>query len=148
MPAGALVGRIVRVAGWGLIILGMIAVSVIVMRGAFRAHSDAQFNRWTGWATISALSVAAVGVALVAWERIVQIIWPDKESGQVPLTAEDKLSATPNAECALPGRPLAEETDPFALEVHRPVEADGGTSQDLPLLPPYVRRPHDEECSG
>ena len=147
MLARGLVGRIVRVAGWGLIILGMVAVSVIVTRGAFRAHSDAQFNRWTGWATILALSVAAVGVALVAWDRIVKIIWPDKESGQEPLTAEDKLSATRNAECELPGRPLTEETDPFALEVHRPVEADGGTSQDLPLLPPYVRRPHDEELA-
>ena len=147
MLARGLVGRIVRVAGWGLIILGMVAVSVIVTRGAFRAHSDAQFNRWTGWATILALSVAGVGVALVAWDRIVKIIWPDKESGQEPLTAEDKLSATRNAECELPGRPLTEETDPFALEVHRPVEADGGTSQDLPLLPPYVRRPHDEELA-
>ena len=106
MLARGLVGRIVRVAGWGLIILGMVAVSVIVTRGAFRAHSDAQFNRWTGWATILALSVAGVGVALVAWDRIVKIIWPDKESGQEPLTAEDKLSATRNAECELPGRPL------------------------------------------
>ena len=147
MLARGLVGRIVRVAGWGLIILGMVAVSVIVTRGAFRAHSDAQFNRWTGWATILALSIAGVGVALVAWDRIVKIIWPDKESGQEPLTAEDKLSATRNAECELPGRPLTEETDPFALEVHRPVEPDAGTSQDLPLLPPYVRRPHDEELA-
>jgi uncharacterized protein YidB (DUF937 family) len=40
------------------------------------------------------------------------------------------------------GVPLAEVTDPFALEVHRPVELEGA-SLGLPLLPPYVRRAHD-----
>ena len=46
-----------------------------------------------------------------------------------------------------PGRSLSEETDPFDLEVHRPVAPDAVTSRDLPLLPPYVRRPHDEELA-
>ncbi|MEV0545667.1 hypothetical protein AB0H98_02535 [Nocardia salmonicida] len=41
-----------------------------------------------------------------------------------------------------PGRPLDEITDPFALEVHRPITADD--QQDLPVLPPYIRRSHDD----
>jgi hypothetical protein len=39
------------------------------------------------------------------------------------------------------GRLLAEVTDPFALDVHRPVQADG-PQPGLPL-PPYVSREHD-----
>ncbi|WP_406399596.1 hypothetical protein [Streptomyces uncialis] len=38
-----------------------------------------------------------------------------------------------------PGRPVREFTDPFALEVHEPI--DGGPG--LPLLPLYVEREHD-----
>ena len=42
------------------------------------------------------------------------------------------------------GWPLAEVSDPFALEVHRPVQPD--TPQpDLPVLPEYVPREHDAE---
>ena len=42
------------------------------------------------------------------------------------------------------GRPLADVTDPFALEVHRPVQPDTlGCS--LPTLPGYVPREHDKE---
>ncbi|MFJ3722718.1 hypothetical protein ACIPYQ_09100 [Streptomyces sp. NPDC090045] len=43
-----------------------------------------------------------------------------------------------------PGKPLAEFTDPFALEVHRAI--DTGPRQDgtaLPVLPAYVERDHD-----
>ena len=40
------------------------------------------------------------------------------------------------------GVPLAEVTNPFSLEVHRPVELEGA-SLGLPPLPPYVRRVHD-----
>ncbi|MBA2945315.1 tetratricopeptide repeat protein [Streptomyces himalayensis] len=43
-----------------------------------------------------------------------------------------------------PGRPIAEFSDPFLLEVHRPIEVgeeEGGAG--LPVLPPYVERPHD-----
>ena len=41
------------------------------------------------------------------------------------------------------GRPLAEVTDPFVLEVHRPMQLDGAPP-GLPLLPPYVPREHDQ----
>lgn len=42
------------------------------------------------------------------------------------------------------GRLLAEVTDPFALEVHRPVESDA-PQPGLPALPVYVAREHDAE---
>jgi hypothetical protein len=41
------------------------------------------------------------------------------------------------------GRPLEEVTDPFALEVHRPVQSDDAPS-GLPVLPPYMLREHDQ----
>ena len=40
-----------------------------------------------------------------------------------------------------PGRPLAQVTDPFQLEVHRAIDVDDATS--LPQLPLYVPREHD-----
>jgi transcriptional regulator with XRE-family HTH domain len=42
------------------------------------------------------------------------------------------------------GRLLAEVTDPFALEVHHPVQSDG-PQHGLPALPVYVAREHDVE---
>ncbi len=42
------------------------------------------------------------------------------------------------------GRPLAEVTDPFALEVHHPVQPEGAVP-GLPVLPVYVSREHDTE---
>ena len=43
-----------------------------------------------------------------------------------------------------PGRPLHEVTDPFALEVHRPVQPED-PQPGLPALPAYVPRAHDTE---
>ena len=48
---------------------------------------------------------------------------------------------------ALAGWPLAEVTDPFALEVHRPVQPEDPQSA-LPVLPVYVRRDHDAELGS
>ena len=42
------------------------------------------------------------------------------------------------------GRPLAEVSDPFALEVHRPVQPEDAPA-GLPVLPAYVPREHDQE---
>ena len=42
------------------------------------------------------------------------------------------------------GRPLAEVTDAFALEVHRPMQPDE-PQPGMPVLPPYVPREHDRE---
>jgi hypothetical protein len=41
------------------------------------------------------------------------------------------------------GRSLEEVTDPFALEVHRPVQPEEAPAE-LPVLPPYVPREHDQ----
>jgi hypothetical protein len=40
------------------------------------------------------------------------------------------------------GRPLDEVTDPFVLEVHRPVQPEDAPP-GLPVLPPYIPREHD-----
>ena len=48
------------------------------------------------------------------------------------------------AEAAGPaGWPLSEVTDPFDLEVHRPVQPEDAPP-GLPVLPPYVPREHDQ----
>jgi hypothetical protein len=48
---------------------------------------------------------------------------------------------------ALPGRPLDEVADPFALEVHRPVQPED-SQPGLPVLPAYVPRDHDAELGS
>ncbi|GEM_PF-2099331 len=47
---------------------------------------------------------------------------------------------------ATAGRLLAAVTDPFVLEVHRPVQP-GDRRPGLPVLPPYVAREHDRELA-
>ena len=48
----------------------------------------------------------------------------------------------PGSDITAPGRSLAEVTDPFPLEVHRPVDPDV-SQPGLPALPAYVPREHD-----
>ncbi len=48
---------------------------------------------------------------------------------------------------AAAGRPLAQVTDPFALEVHRPVQPENAPA-GLPELPAYVPRDHDRVLAG
>jgi hypothetical protein len=50
--------------------------------------------------------------------------------------------ARPDCDVTVAGRPLGEVTDPFALEVHRPVQPQDAPP-GLPVLPPYVPREHD-----
>jgi hypothetical protein len=46
------------------------------------------------------------------------------------------------------GTPVGELTDPFALEVHRPIDVmTSAEVAELALLPPYVRREHDAQLS-
>jgi hypothetical protein len=47
----------------------------------------------------------------------------------------------------VPGWPLAEVTDPFALEVHRSIQPDD-PQPGLPLLPAYVPRQHDAKLAS
>lgn len=44
-----------------------------------------------------------------------------------------------------PGAALAEVTDPFDAEVHRPITVE--SARGLPVLPPYVRRAHDDRLA-
>jgi NACHT domain len=62
--------RGLRVCGWLLLGLAVVAVVVLVVAGALRARGDAAFNRWVGWATVAALPVAAIGVMLVVWDKV------------------------------------------------------------------------------
>jgi hypothetical protein len=61
--------RVIK-AGWGLAAFGMVVLAVVVTAGGFRARSDEAFNRWVGWATIWALVVAAIGVLLAVWDKV------------------------------------------------------------------------------
>jgi hypothetical protein len=45
------------------------------------------------------------------------------------------------------GRPITDALDPFDLEVHRVIEARSDAREELPVLPPYVRRRHDERLA-
>ena len=49
----------------------------------------------------------------------------------------------PDSDVTVAGRPLEEVTDPFVLEVHRPVQPEDAPP-GLPVLPPYVPREHDQ----
>ena len=51
--------------------------------------------------------------------------------------------ARPGSDVTGAGRPLKGVTDPFTLEVHRPVQP-AAAPPGLPVLPPYVPREHDE----
>ena len=50
--------------------------------------------------------------------------------------------ARPDSDVTVAGRPLEDVTDPFDLEVHRPVQPEDAPP-GLPVLPPYVPREHD-----
>ena len=52
-------------------------------------------------------------------------------------------SARSSSDAEVAARPLAEVTDPFVLEVHRPVQPEDAPP-GLPVLPPYVPREHDQ----
>ena len=51
--------------------------------------------------------------------------------------------ARPDSGVTVAGRPLEEVTDPFVLEVHRPVQPEDAPP-GLPVLPLYVPREHDQ----
>jgi NACHT domain len=88
--------RWVRVAGWGLLLVALVLVAIFVPAGALRAHDEAGFNQWTGWATIAGLPVAVVGVALVLWEKIST----DGHGPGIAENAEEDLAAVILAQAA------------------------------------------------
>jgi hypothetical protein len=99
-----------------------------------RQHLDA------GTAAAVIFGFAAVSVGLpVVWLAWVPIRNASRSS--VP-SAGDRVPGPAVPAWAPTGRPLAEVTDPFALEVHRPVQPED-PPPGLPVLPAYVPREHD-----
>ncbi|MEV7536683.1 tetratricopeptide repeat protein [Streptomyces hydrogenans] len=50
---------------------------------------------------------------------------------------------SPRATHSSPGRPVGIFTDPFALEVHKAIDAESARGEALPVLPAYITRAHD-----
>jgi NACHT N-terminal Helical domain 1 len=69
--------------------------------------------------------------------------------GQVAARVVDALGeaqaavADPDGGVTVAGQPLEEVADPFALEVHRPVQPEDAPPE-LPILPAYIAREHDQ----
>jgi hypothetical protein len=70
---------------------------------------------------------------------------PDQVADRVAAVLHEAQAAVadPDGGVTVAGRPLEEVTDPFDLEVHRPVQPEDAPPE-LPLLPPYVPREHDQ----
>jgi hypothetical protein len=135
-------------AGWGG---SQAPAGKPVTQKRLAAGAVVPFTTVNSWATGATLprdldQLTAVGDILARW------------AGEKPLAgrewarllASDKADRSAHADTdgsgADPadvrlGRLIGELDDPFALEVHRPVQVDG--AGDLPALPPYIRREHD-----
>ena len=68
---------------------------------------------------------------------------------QAPPRADDDLAGALRTQPTVPpaGWLLADVTDPFSLEVHRPVQADN-SPPGLPALPTYLPREHDQALAA
>ncbi|GAA3843273.1 hypothetical protein GCM10022226_77820 [Sphaerisporangium flaviroseum] len=73
-----------------------------------------------------------------AWSALIRTDQRERDAPapDVPLTSDIAL-----------GRPLEQVSDPFLLEVHRPIEVDAPHAEPLPVLPPYVPREHDQRLA-
>ena len=81
-------------------------------------------------------------------EDVVAINLRDYTPGQFAgLVAEKVAGLAGGPRAAAAGRLLAEVVDPFALEVHRPVQPEDAEA-GLPELPGYVPRQHDQVLAG
>jgi len=97
------------------------------------------------WATGKALPRDAARVDAVARElaRLAGQVAPALQVWEQLVAAD----AAKRAGEASPGHPIA-GLNPFALEVHKPVDAIGAGAAGLPALPPYARRAHDEALAA
>jgi len=144
---------------------GMVYLSVMGRLRRWSRRETARANvrraRATALALLTATATLAVLLAVLshqAWPPVVVAIlgtlpalylaWlavPGVISPPEPATA-GKPALPGSAEGPM-GRPLEEVTDPFALEVHRPLQPEG-VQHDLPVLPAYVPRAHDAALAG
>ena len=91
-----------------------------------------------GDSALRAIGFERIAAASAAIRQCLGLPGPDS----LPWVSE-QAAARP----VLAGWPLAEVTDPFALEVHRPVQPED-PQPGLPVLPAYVPRDHDAELGS
>ena len=136
--------RKTHAAGWGLLAMAVVVAAVVVTVGALRAHGDAAFNHWVGWATVAALPVAAVGVVLVLWEKIAAYT----EAGELDIEKiEAELAAVVLAQAQVTRSQLigADEAGDeaanvrFAKESGRFREVGGAAEGDLTTVLTYYQ---------
>ena len=101
--------------------------------GVISAHHPPE-----GESALTVVPVTAVGdlAAAAAWWQQLGVAGP----GALPVLPRRGAQPGP----LLAGWPLAEVKDPFALEVHRPIQPDD-PQPGLPELPAYVPRDHDTD---
>jgi len=125
-----------------LIALPWVIALILWLLWPRRHHLDA------GTAAAVIFGFAAVSVGL----PVVWLAWvPVRNAGRTSTTSVGLRPPGTTGTTVLAGppteRPLAEMTDPFALEVHRPVQPED-PSPGLPPLPPYVPREHDTKLGS
>jgi hypothetical protein len=91
--------------GWALIGLAIIGLSLWVVGKALGAHTPEAFSRWTGWANILALPVAAMGVALVLIDRSkpAKSVRPAKSGAPAPSIVQHITPKRGNAQGVING---------------------------------------------
>jgi NACHT domain-containing protein len=136
--------RKARVAGWRFVALAVLAIAAIVIVGTFRAHGDAAFNRWVGWATVAALAVAAIAVLPALRDMIAPDTATDQlKTGQV----EDELAAAVLAQAQVARSRLIGAGEPgdraanvrFVKGSGRFREVDGPSEGSLATVLEYYR---------
>ena len=98
-------------------------------------------HRPEGESALTVVPVTAVAelAAAARWWQQFGVPGPDT----LPVLPRQRARAGLVRPTSAAGRPLAEVTDPFVLEVHRPVQPEDAPP-GLPVLPPYVPREHDQ----
>ena len=98
-------------------------------------------HRPEGESALTVVPVTAVAelAAAARWWRQFGVPGPDT----LPVLPRQRARAGLVRPASAAGRPLEEVTDPFILEVHRPVQPEDAPP-GLPVLPPYVPREHDQ----
>ena len=122
-----------------LIVLPWVIALVLWLLWLRRHHLD------VGTATAVIFGFAALSVGL----PVVWLAWvPIRNASRSSVPSAGDRGPSPIVLARAPaGRPLAEVTDPFALEVHRPVQPKA-PPPGLPQLPAYVPREHDTQLGA
>ncbi|MFG2019971.1 hypothetical protein [Actinomadura geliboluensis] len=127
-----------------------------VSQDRLATQADVPLTTVNSWSTGKSLprdldQLTQVGSVLAQWAREKphpQAVWSRLLTADRAGKARGEAPAPPDTGGgrAGVGRPLNEVTDPFVLEVHRPIASEraGGSA---PLLPPYVRRAHDDRLA-